>query len=61
MPPRDMFVTQFVDKLRSFLDASPGSTVLLLPSPRDILSEHAVFPQCELLRALCDDPVSHIA
>ncbi|KAI0335848.1 DNA polymerase alpha, subunit B [Cubamyces sp. BRFM 1775] len=56
MPPRDMFITQFVDKLRDFLDASPGSIVLLLPSPRDILSEHAVFPQCELPRALCDDP-----
>ncbi|KAI8986107.1 DNA polymerase alpha, subunit B [Trametes punicea] len=55
-PPRDMFRTELVNRLREFLDASPGSLVLLVPSTRDILSDHAVFPQCELSRALCDDP-----
>ncbi|KAI0372220.1 DNA polymerase alpha, subunit B [Pilatotrama ljubarskyi] len=55
-PPRDIFRTELVDRLREFLDASPGSVVLLVPSTRDILSDHAVFPQCELPRALCSDP-----
>ncbi|KAL7279908.1 hypothetical protein ACG7TL_006317 [Trametes sanguinea] len=55
-PPRDMFRIELIDRLREFLDTSPGSLVLVLPSTRDILSDHAVFPQCELPRALCDDP-----
>ncbi|KAI0349482.1 DNA polymerase alpha, subunit B [Trametes cingulata] len=55
-PPRDIFRTELVDRLREFLDAAPGSVVLLVPSTRDILSDHAVFPQCELPRALCGDP-----
>ncbi|OJT11537.1 DNA polymerase alpha subunit B [Trametes pubescens] len=54
--PREMFQIELVNRLREFLDASPGSTVLLVPSTRDILSDHAVFPQCELPRALCNDP-----
>ncbi|CDO75324.1 hypothetical protein BN946_scf184848.g1 [Trametes cinnabarina] len=56
VPPRDMFRTEVIDRLREVLDASPGSLVLLLPSTRDILTDHAVFPQCELPRMLCDDP-----
>ncbi|KAI0720520.1 DNA polymerase alpha, subunit B [Cerioporus squamosus] len=54
--PADMFRTEFVGRLRDFLDSSPGSLVLLVPSVRDILSDHAVFPQCELSRTLCNDP-----
>ncbi|RPD62451.1 DNA polymerase alpha, subunit B [Lentinus tigrinus ALCF2SS1-7] len=54
--PADMFKTEFVDRLRDFLDSSPGSLVLLVPSVRDILSDHAVFPQCELSRTFCNDP-----
>ncbi|KAH9854731.1 DNA polymerase alpha subunit B [Lenzites betulinus] len=56
LPPREMFEIEFADRLRTFLHASPGSLVLLVPSTRDILSDHAVFPQCELPRALCYDP-----
>ena len=52
--PEDMFRTVFLDRLRDFLDSSPGSLVLLLPSPRDILSEHAVLPQPELPSTLRD-------
>lgn len=59
--PREMFQAELVNRLRDFLDASPGSTILLVPSTRDILSDHAVFPQCELPRALCNDPVSQLA
>ncbi|KAI0667572.1 DNA polymerase alpha subunit B [Trametes maxima] len=54
-PPRDIFRTEFVDRLLDFLDSSPGSLVLLVPSTRDILSDHAVFPQCELPRGLSND------
>ncbi|RDX53350.1 DNA polymerase alpha, subunit B [Lentinus brumalis] len=53
--PADMFRTVFIDQLRDFLDSSPGSLVLLVPSVRDILGVHAVFPQCELSRTLCTD------
>ncbi|KAI0766425.1 DNA polymerase alpha, subunit B [Trametes elegans] len=56
VPPREMFATHFADRLGEFLDASPGSIALLVPSPRDILSDHAVFPQNELPRALSSDP-----
>ncbi|KAI0754917.1 DNA polymerase alpha, subunit B [Daedaleopsis nitida] len=58
--PHDMFRTEFIDRLRDFLDSSPGSIVLLIPSVRDILSDHAVFPQCELSHALCNDPRIHL-
>ncbi|KAI0632173.1 DNA polymerase alpha, subunit B [Trametes polyzona] len=54
--PQEIFQTELVTRLQEFLDASPGSTVLLVPSVRDVLSDHAVFPQCELPRALCNDP-----
>ncbi|KAI0770357.1 DNA polymerase alpha, subunit B [Fomes fomentarius] len=58
--PADMFRTEFVERLRDFLDSSPGSIVLLVPSVRDILSDHAVFPQCELSRTLCNDSRIHL-
>ncbi|KAI0826859.1 DNA polymerase alpha subunit B [Trametes gibbosa] len=60
LPPREMFEVELADRLRTFLEASPGSLVLLVPSTRDILSDHAVFPQCELPRALCHDPRIHM-
>ena len=52
-----MFHSQFLDRFRDFLDSSLGSRVLLLPSTRDILSDHAVFPQPELSRKLYEDSV----
>ncbi|TBU48523.1 DNA polymerase alpha, subunit B [Dichomitus squalens] len=53
--PTETFRTEIVDRLRDFLESSPGSIVLLLPSTRDIVSDHAVFPQPELSGMLCTD------
>ncbi|KAJ7211474.1 DNA polymerase alpha/epsilon subunit B-domain-containing protein [Mycena haematopus] len=46
--PLNLFRTRFVDPLRSYLDSVPGSIVLVVPSVRDLVGVHAVFPQCEL-------------
>ncbi|CAA7261468.1 unnamed protein product [Cyclocybe aegerita] len=46
--PSNLFRAHFVDPLKGFLTASPGSIVLLVPSVRDITSDHAAFPQPEL-------------
>ncbi|KAH9480575.1 DNA polymerase alpha subunit B [Psilocybe cubensis] len=46
--PANLFRAHFVDPLKAFLIASPGSIVLLLPSVRDLTSTHAAFPQPEL-------------
>ncbi|KAF8158218.1 DNA polymerase alpha/epsilon subunit B-domain-containing protein [Crassisporium funariophilum] len=46
--PANLFRAHFVDPLRNFLTASPGSIVLLVPSVRDLVSNHAAFPQPEL-------------
>lgn len=52
-----MFRSVFVDNLRDFLDLNPGAIALLVPSVRDIISDHVVFPQGELSARLVDDPV----
>ncbi|KAG2153032.1 DNA polymerase alpha/epsilon subunit B-domain-containing protein [Suillus bovinus] len=54
--PSDIFKHQFIVPLRDFLSQSPTSTVLLVPSVNDIVSDHAVFPQCELDDEFCGDP-----
>ncbi|KAI1790115.1 DNA polymerase alpha, subunit B [Ganoderma leucocontextum] len=59
-PPEEMFRTVFRNRLTEFLDSSPGSRVLLVPSTRDILSNHTVFPQPELDRTLCSDSRIHM-
>ena len=41
---RDVFMKGLVE----VLDTQPGSSAIIVPSVRDILSDHAVFPQCEL-------------
>ncbi|KAJ6557301.1 DNA polymerase alpha subunit B [Mycena vulgaris] len=46
--PLSLFRTRFVDPLRAYLDSAPGSIALIVPSARDLVSDHAVFPQCEL-------------
>ncbi|TBU36283.1 DNA polymerase alpha/epsilon subunit B-domain-containing protein [Dichomitus squalens] len=53
--PTEIFRTEFVDRLRDFLDSSPGSIALLVPNTRDIVSSHAGFPQPELSGKLCTD------
>ena len=55
--PAEIFQAEFIGRLREFLDNSPGSVILLVPGTRDILSDHAVFPQPELPRELSNDPV----
>ncbi|KAG0696384.1 DNA polymerase alpha subunit B [Suillus ampliporus] len=54
--PSDIFKRQFIGPLRNFLSQSPTSTVLLVPSVKDIISDHAVFPQCELDDEFSGDP-----
>lgn len=54
--PSDIFKRQFIAPLHDFLSQSPTSTVLLVPSVNDIISDHAVFPQCELDDEFCSDP-----
>ncbi|KAF8636025.1 hypothetical protein AX15_000185 [Amanita polypyramis BW_CC] len=46
-PPSMIYQARFLNPLKSFLGASPESIVLLLPSVRDLLSDHAVHPQGE--------------
>ncbi|KAF8349223.1 DNA polymerase alpha/epsilon subunit B-domain-containing protein [Amanita rubescens] len=45
--PSTIYEARFLNPLKSFLEASPESIVLLLPSVRDLLSDHAVYPQSE--------------
>ncbi|KAK0464553.1 DNA polymerase alpha subunit B [Desarmillaria tabescens] len=45
--PLKLFHAQFTKPLRSYLDSSPGSVAILVPSVRDLVSFHAVYPQCE--------------
>ncbi|KAG1717564.1 DNA polymerase alpha/epsilon subunit B-domain-containing protein [Suillus lakei] len=54
--PSDIFKRQFITPLRDFLSQSSTSTVLLVPSVNDIISDHAVFPQCELGDEFSGDP-----
>ncbi|KAI0050363.1 DNA polymerase alpha, subunit B [Auriscalpium vulgare] len=51
--PEDIFRERFIEPLQDFLMASPDSLVLLVPSVRDMLTSHAVFPQGPL------DPSCH--
>lgn len=44
----NIFKGRIADPLRAFLAASPESIVLVVPSVRDLVSTHAVFPQPEL-------------
>ena len=46
--PSNLLQANFATRLKNFLDTSPGSMVLLVPSVRDLISNHAAFPQPEL-------------
>lgn len=50
--PSTLYEARFLNPLKSFLDTSPESIVLLLPSVRDLLSDHAVYPQSEYPKEL---------
>ncbi|KAH7910851.1 DNA polymerase alpha/epsilon subunit B-domain-containing protein [Hygrophoropsis aurantiaca] len=54
--PAEIFRRHFTERLDDFLIVSPGSTVLVVPSVHDIISDHAVFPQCELGPDFSTDP-----
>ncbi|KZT28868.1 DNA polymerase alpha subunit B [Neolentinus lepideus HHB14362 ss-1] len=59
LTPAQLFQTHFLDGLTDFLAASPGSIVVVVPSTKDILSDHPVFPQSELRVDLAYHPRIH--
>nr|GAT50626.1 predicted protein [Mycena chlorophos] len=59
--PLSLFRTRFVDPLRSHLDSVPGSIAVIVPSVRDLVSHHAVYPQGELEKeTVKSDPRIHL-
>jgi DNA polymerase alpha subunit B len=56
--PAQLFREEFSTRLRDFFDVSPNSLVLVVPSIRDVISNHATLPQCELGPEFYSDPVS---
>ncbi|KAF8630838.1 hypothetical protein AX17_005197 [Amanita inopinata Kibby_2008] len=50
--PFRLYEARFLAPLKSFLQASPNSIVLLVPSIRDLLSDHVVYPQSEYPQVL---------
>ncbi|KZT11993.1 DNA polymerase alpha, subunit B [Laetiporus sulphureus 93-53] len=54
--PYDIFREIVVANLMDFLASSPGSLILIVSSVRDIISDHAVFPQCEMDAEFSSDP-----
>ncbi|CAG7854041.1 DNA polymerase alpha subunit B [Serendipita indica DSM 11827] len=45
LAPNDLFRQRILSPLRTFLDAHPGTTALIVSSVRDLISHHAVYPQ----------------
>ncbi|KAJ7069986.1 DNA polymerase alpha/epsilon subunit B-domain-containing protein [Mycena amicta] len=59
--PLSLFRTRFILPLREYLDSAPGSIAVVIPSVRDLISNHAVFPQGELEReVVMSDPRIHL-
>ena len=52
-----MFRSIILEPLQQLLDFLPGTKVIVVPSIRDVMSDHAVFPQAELDASVIDDPV----
>ena len=57
MTPTEMFQSIIVEPLQQLLDALSGTTVIVVPSVRDVVSDHVVFPQAELGPSIINDPV----
>ena len=55
-----MFRDLIISSLQEFLDSKEGSLAVIIPSVKDILSDHAVFPQAKLQEVVTHDPVSTI-
>lgn len=53
----DMFRSVFLEPLQQVLDSLPGTTIIIVPSVRDIMSDHAVYPQAKFDTSVIDDPV----
>jgi len=47
-PPEELFYSQFTENIHDFLEASPNSLVLVVPSVRDMISDRFVYPQSPL-------------
>ncbi|KAK1234537.1 DNA-directed DNA polymerase alpha subunit pol12 [Marasmius sp. AFHP31] len=47
-PPLALFNRIFLEPLRQFLESSPGTIAVLIPNVKDLISSHAVYPQCEM-------------
>ncbi|KAL0068379.1 DNA-directed DNA polymerase alpha subunit pol12 [Marasmius tenuissimus] len=47
-PPLALFNRIFLEPLRQFFESSPGSIAVLIPSVKDLISSHAVYPQREI-------------
>ena len=43
--PHDIFREQISSRLQRLHETSPATTVILVPSVRDIISRHMAFPQ----------------
>ena len=56
--PAEIFLENFATQLQAFLDLSPRSLVLLVPSVRDVIHNHVVFPQSEFHSEYAGDRVS---
>ena len=57
--PEELFYSQFIENIHDFLEASPNSLVLVVPSVRDIISDRFVYPQSPLdASGLFGHPVS---
>ncbi|KAI0075068.1 hypothetical protein K474DRAFT_1454783 [Panus rudis PR-1116 ss-1] len=54
--PAEIFRTNIIEPLQSYLDSNPGSLVVMIPSVRDIISDHTVYPQAALSVELVGDP-----
>ncbi|EKM49604.1 uncharacterized protein PHACADRAFT_166969 [Phanerochaete carnosa HHB-10118-sp] len=55
-PPIAQFRSMILEPLQQLLDSLPGTSVVVVPSVRDLISDYAVFPQAELASSVFDDP-----
>ncbi|KAH8104494.1 DNA polymerase alpha, subunit B [Cristinia sonorae] len=54
--PSSMFRDIIITPLQEYLDTREGCLVIIVPSVRDLLSDHTVFPQAQFSTQLCNDP-----
>lgn len=57
-PPDVLLRKVIVAPLQEYLDSKEGCLVVVVPSVRDLVSEHTVFPQAQFSETLFNDPVS---